>query len=96
MTEAVHRYKTDTAFAQRVLAKYLKTTDLRIVEHSYRVYADVFPKVPAPTVAGMTEIAKQQIAAGDIKEEIDVAAMVDSSFVSELERSGFIARLYAR
>ncbi len=96
MTEAVHRYKTDTAFAQRVLAKYLKTTDLKIVEHSYRVYADVFPKVPAPTAAGMVEIAKQQIAAGDVKGEIDVAAMVDSSFVSELERSGFIARLYAR
>ncbi len=96
MTEAIHRYKTDKPFAESVLAKYLKTSNREILEHSYRVYADVFPKVPAPTAAGMAEIAKQERAAGHIKGEIDVATTIDTSFVDELERSGFIARLYAK
>ena len=44
----------------------------------------------------MAEIAKQERAAGRIKSEIDVATTIDTSFVDELERSGFIARLYAK
>jgi ABC-type nitrate/sulfonate/bicarbonate transport system substrate-binding protein len=94
MTEAIHRYKTDTAFAEKVLAKYLKTSDRKIVEHSYRVYADVFPSVPAPSAAGMAEIVKEETAAGHLTGGIDAASMVDTSFVDALERSGFIARLY--
>ena len=96
MTEAIHRIKTDKPFALRVMAKYLRNENPRIVEASYTSFAPIFQRVPAPTRAGLEEIVKQLRSAGELKEEVDVGAMLDTSFVDVLQQSGFIDSVYGR
>lgn len=98
MTEGVHRYKTDRAFSEEIMAKYLKNSDPVVVDAAYEAYANVFARVPAPTKAGMQEIVKELAStgqlAGQLKEGIDVSGMLDTSFVERLQASGFIEQLY--
>ena len=96
MTEGVHRFKTDRAFAEEVMAKYLKNNDPVVVNASYDAYVDVFPQVPAPSKAGLQEIAKEYLATGELKTPIDVTPMVDPTFVQRLAQTGFIQRLYGK
>ena len=96
MTEGVHRIKTDRAFTEEVMAKYLKNNDPVVVNASYEAYVNVFSQVPAPSKAGLQEIAKEYLATGQLKAPIDVTPMLDSSFVDRLAQSGFIQRLYGK
>ncbi len=96
MTEGVHRIKTDRAFSEEVMAKYLKNTDPVVVDSAYKSYVNIFPRVPAPTKAGLQEIVKESMSTGLLKDPIDVSTLLDTSFVDKLQESGFIQQLYAR
>lgn len=96
MTEAVHRIKSDRAFAEDVMAKYLKNDDPVVVDASYSSYVNIFPRVPAPTRAGLEEIVKEGLSTGLIKDAVDVGGMLDTSFVDKLQKSGFIEALYSK
>ncbi len=96
MTEGVHRIKTDRAFSEEVMAKYLKNTNPVVVDAAYEAYVNVFPRIPAPTKAGLQEIVKESVSTGQLKDAIDVSTMLDTSFVDKLRESNFIAQLYAR
>jgi NitT/TauT family transport system substrate-binding protein len=96
MTEAVHRIKTDRAFTEEVMARYLRNDNPVVVNASYESFVHVFPRVPRPTKAGLEEIVKLDLQTGRLKQAPDVGAMLDTSFVDALEQSGFIAALYAR
>ncbi len=96
MTQGVYRIKTDRAFSEEVMAKYLKNTNPLVVDASYEAYVNIFPRVPAPTKAGLQEIVKESVSSGLLKESIDVSAMLDTSFVDKLQASGFIQQLSAK
>jgi ABC-type nitrate/sulfonate/bicarbonate transport system substrate-binding protein len=96
MTEAVHRFKTDRAFSEDVMARYLKNGDPVVVNAAYDAYAGVFSQVPAPSKAGLEEIAKEYLSTGQITAPLDVAPMLDTSFVDALQRTGFIQHLYGK
>ncbi len=92
--EGIHLFRTDKAGAIAVLSKYAKTTDTELLEAYYKDYANVFPKVPYPTLKGiqviLDDIAKSKPEAKKFKSE----DFVDLRFVRELEESGYIDRLY--
>jgi NitT/TauT family transport system substrate-binding protein len=92
--EGIHLFRTDKAGALAVLAKYAKTNDAELLEAYYRDYANVFPKVPYPTLAGiqviLDDIARTKPEARKFKAE----DFVDLRFIRELENSGYIERLY--
>ena len=92
--EGIHLFRTDKPDAVKVLSKYAKTTDPELLEMYYREYANVFPRVPYPTLKGLQvildDIAKTKPEAGKFKSE----DLVDLRFVRELEESGYIERLY--
>ncbi|HLQ33646.1 MAG TPA: ABC transporter substrate-binding protein [Chloroflexota bacterium] len=94
MTQGVHRYKTDKPFAEKMLSKYIKLDDPAALDANYKAYVDVFPRAPAPTLEGMQQVAKELAAGGQSAPAAGVAAMVDPSFVRQLEDSGFIRQLY--
>ncbi len=94
MSQGVHRIKTDRAFSEEVMAKYLHNNDPVVVDASYEAFADVFQRVPAPSKAGMQEILKQMVSSGQITESLDVATMIDTSFVERLQAGGFFQTLY--
>ena len=93
--EGIHYYKTHRAESFAILAKYLKTDDTEVLSE---VYDDVGLKLtaekPYPTLRGI-EIMLRELAAKNPKSSAPPPEdFVDLSFVQELDRTGFIDRLY--
>ncbi len=90
----MHRYKTDNEFSKKVLAKYARIQDDRILEATWEEYARNIQKIPRPTLKGI----QHEIESGMAGEKISLnpEKTVDFSVVDELEQSGFIDSVYSR
>jgi len=77
----------------KALSKYLKTNDRELLESSYEIYRKDFILVPYPITQGLQPtyeyVAAQRPEIWNQKPE----AFMDSSFIAELEKSGFIKNL---
>jgi NitT/TauT family transport system substrate-binding protein len=94
--EAIHFIYANKAFAQKVFAKYMRTSDPEVLEDSYRGYVTTIPKKPYPTLKGiqfmLDMLAPQMPHARHAKPE----QFVDLSFLQELEKEGFFAEMAKR
>src|SRR4030095_6107859 len=93
--ETIHLFKTRPDIVVPLLPRYVKIEDRKVAEDLSAFHVPVFQKVPRPSFPGMQALreflVKKYPAAMSLKES-DIA---DSSFIDELERSGFINQLYA-
>lgn len=93
--ETIHLFKTRPDIVVPLLQRYVKIEDRKGAEALRDYHVPVFRKVPRPSFPGMQALrdflAAKYRAAASLKES-DIA---DSSFIDELERTGFIDRLYA-
>ena len=85
--------KKDKAFATRVMAKYLGTTDRELLDDAYERVTLHLEVPPYPTVEGVGVLLKtlekgQPKAAGAKPEDF-----IDARLVREIDKSGFIDRL---
>jgi NitT/TauT family transport system substrate-binding protein len=91
--EAIHFLKANKEFSLKVLSKYLKTNDRELLEGSYEIYRSDFISVPYPITQGLQAtyeyVALQRPEVWKHKPE----EFMDASFIAELEKTGFIARL---
>jgi NitT/TauT family transport system substrate-binding protein len=94
LVEGIYIYKTQKEFAKRAIAKYMRVTDPEAVEDSYQFFSPIVPAKPYPPLEGikevLLEVSEKEPKARTLKPE-DFA---DSSFVKELDESGFIDGLY--
>jgi hypothetical protein len=94
--ETIHLFKTRPDIVVPLLQRYLKIDDRKAVEELHAFHVPLFQKVPRTSFPGMQKmrdfLVKKYPAAASLKE----ADIADSSFIDELERSGFIERLYVR
>ncbi|HSE87000.1 MAG TPA: ABC transporter substrate-binding protein [Candidatus Binatia bacterium] len=95
LIEGVHYFKTRREESVRVAAKYLKSVNLEAISYSWQVHAErLIPAKPYPTSKGMQlvirEVAQRNPAASAITPE----QLFDTSLIEEIDRSGFIDRLY--
>jgi hypothetical protein len=94
--ETIHLFKTRPDIVAPLLQRYLKIDDRKAVEELHAFHVPLFQKVPRPSFPGMQKmrdfLVKKYPAAASLKE----ADIADPSFIDELERSGFIERLYVR
>jgi ABC-type nitrate/sulfonate/bicarbonate transport system substrate-binding protein len=93
-TEAVSIIHRDKETAMKVMGKYMKTDNRRLLEAVYDEHEPVFKRVPLMTreeVQAVLEVVKSSKAAQAKPEEF-----FDNSFVQKLDASGFINALYAR
>ena len=88
--QGIHRFKTDKPFAQKVMTKYLGTTDQAELTDAYDTYKDVFEKVPVPTAASLQSII-DTIPQAKGRSPSD---FTDPSFVRKLQQDGFIKQVY--
>jgi ABC-type nitrate/sulfonate/bicarbonate transport system substrate-binding protein len=92
--EAIAYFKTHKDFSIKVLSKYLRTNDQELLEGSYAIFSQDFISVPYPIMKGL-EATYDYVAAtrpeirGRKPEEF-----MDPSLVAELDKSGFIKKLY--
>ena len=92
--EGIHRFKTDKPFAKRIIAKYLRIGDDRVLEETHQLFSELFERVPYVRREGLASLT-QILSERDPKvENVKIDAMIDNQFVRELETSGFIKNIY--
>lgn len=85
--------KRDKAFATRVMAKYLGTTDREILDDAYERVTLHLEIPPYPTVEGVGVLLKTLEKAQPKARTAKPEDFIDSRLVRELDESGFINRL---
>ena len=94
--EAMHFYKTQKEDTFKIMRKYSRVEDRKVLEEAWDWHAKFMPDAPYPPVDGY------QLVLNDIAEKNPKAAQanvkdyIDSRFVKELEDSGFIKGLYRK
>jgi NitT/TauT family transport system substrate-binding protein len=92
--EGIAFLKQNKEFSQKVLTKYLRTNDPEYLEGAYTIFKQDFIAAPYPITKGLEAIydivafRRPEIRSHQPEE------FVDTSFVAELDKSGFIKRLY--
>jgi NitT/TauT family transport system substrate-binding protein len=92
--EGIAFLKQNREFSQKVLAKHFRTNDPEYLDGAYTIFKEDFIAVPYPITKGLDAI--YEIAAArrpDIRKHRP-EEFVDPSFVAEMEKSGFIKKLY--
>jgi len=92
--EGIAYFKAHKESSMKVLGKYLRTNDQELLEGSYEIYRQDFISVPYPIMKGL-EATYDYVAA--TKPEIRgrrPEEFMDPSFIAELDKSGFIKKLY--
>jgi NitT/TauT family transport system substrate-binding protein len=94
--EGIALFKTNRDFGIKVIKKYLKTPDDELVSESYDIFSKMFLPTPYPNHPGM-KISYEYVAMtrNDIWNH-KPEEFTDPSFVAELDKSGFIKKLYEK
>jgi ABC-type nitrate/sulfonate/bicarbonate transport system substrate-binding protein len=94
--EALHFYKTQKEDTLKIMRKYSRVEDRKVLEEAWDWHAKFMPDAPYPPVDGY-QLVLQDIAEKNPKAaQANVKDYIDSRFVKELEDSGFIKGLYKR
>ena len=93
LIEATHFFKTRKEESKRILAKYNRQNNPAYLESAYVAVAKLYDRVPLVTREGM-EIQIKEALARKLGATLRVEELVDDSIVRELEKSGFIDKIY--
>lgn len=93
LIEAAHFFKTRKEESKKTIAKYSKQNNQGYLESSYNAMAKLYERVPLVTRPG-TEIQIKEALARKPGASLRVEDIIDDSIVKELEKSGFIDRIY--
>jgi NitT/TauT family transport system substrate-binding protein len=93
LVEATHFYKTNKEESKKIFAKYSRQNNEAYLESGYQSSNKLFERVPLVNRDGMDAQVKEAMArkAGSALKVDDI---VDDSLVLELEKEGFINRIY--
>ncbi|MBI4526302.1 MAG: ABC transporter substrate-binding protein [Deltaproteobacteria bacterium] len=94
--EGIARFKQDPEFAKKVIKKTLRLDDDSLAQESWDLFAQHRLAAPYPNIKGMKTsyeyVAQRRPDVYKHKPE----EFVDTSFVEELDKSGFIKKLYEK
>ncbi|HEY7558407.1 MAG TPA: ABC transporter substrate-binding protein [Candidatus Binatia bacterium] len=95
-TEAIHHYKTHKEGTLKIMTKYSRVADRRVLEDAWDWHAKFMPEAPYPPADGyhlvLQDMAEKNPKAG----QANVKDYIDTRFIKELEESGFIKGLYRK
>ena len=84
--------RTDPETAKQIIGKYTKTDNKEDLDETYNTYAKVWEQAPYVSAAGMQTLLN--FAVNPSGKTAKPEQFIDNSFVTELEKSGFIEKLY--
>ena len=96
ITEAIHYIKADKETTKAIIGKYTRFTDPEGLERTYKNYTAVLLDVPYADPAGIKTLLDDMAAKNPKAAAADPKTFVDSTFVQEMESSGFIKQLSKR
>lgn len=95
--EAVHFVKTQKDESKKIMAKYARTNNEDYLEAAYTASAKLYDPVPLVTRPGVEVQIREAIAtARKPGAQLRFEDMVDESIVRELDKSGFIEKIYKK
>ncbi len=92
--EGIHLMRTNPEVSKRALTKYMKLKDEKLLDEAYQIVHGLVKIKPYPTLEGFKTILN------DFSDRLPAARtanpkdFVDTRFLEELDRSGFIDALY--
>jgi NitT/TauT family transport system substrate-binding protein len=93
--EGIHRTRTDKAFTVKVISKYTREKDPKILSDTYDYYSkDAFDKLPYVTDEGMKMVFEQMSDTIPGWKELKASSFVDMRILKELDGAGFVQQLY--
>jgi ABC-type nitrate/sulfonate/bicarbonate transport system substrate-binding protein len=95
-TEAIHYYKTHKEETQKIMRKYSRLDDRKVLDEAWEWHARFIPEAPYPPPEGYQLVLQDMAATNPKAAQANVKDYVDLSFVKELEDSGFIKNLYRK
>jgi NitT/TauT family transport system substrate-binding protein len=93
--ETVHFVKTRKDESKKIMGKYARTTNEDYLEAAYTATAKLYDAVPLVTRPG-TEVQIKEATSRKPGAQLRFEDMVDESIVRELDKSGFIDKIYKR
>lgn len=93
LIEATHFFKTRKEESKKIFAKYSRQNNEAYLESAYQSSSKLFEQVPLVNREGMDAQVKEA-AARKAGSTLKVGDIVDDSLVLELEKEGFISRIY--
>jgi NitT/TauT family transport system substrate-binding protein len=95
LIEASHFYKTNKEGTQKIVAKYLRGANKAYLDSSYQSTVKILERVPYTTREGMKiqlDEALKQVPGS----KVTVDSLIDDSIVREIEKEGFIDKIYGK
>jgi NitT/TauT family transport system substrate-binding protein len=94
--EGIALFKTNRDFGVKVIKKVMKLTDDELVNESYDIFSKMFLPTPYPNHPGM-KVSFEYVAMtrNDVWSH-KPEEFTDASFVAELDKTGFIKKLYEK
>jgi NitT/TauT family transport system substrate-binding protein len=94
--EGIARFKQEPEFAKKVIKKTLRLDDDSLAQESWELFAKYRIPAPYPNIKGMkTSYDYVALTRPDVYKH-KPEEFVDSSFVEELDKSGFLKKLYEK
>jgi ABC-type nitrate/sulfonate/bicarbonate transport system substrate-binding protein len=87
--EGMHYVKTNKEGSLKILRKHLQVTDVEAIEGTYEFFAKRLPRSPRTELEGIKNI----LVSIDATDK-NPADFIDMSLIDEIEREGFIKKLY--
>jgi NitT/TauT family transport system substrate-binding protein len=95
LIEGSHYFKTNKEGSQKIIAKYLRGANKAYLDTSYDSTVKILERVPYATREGM-KIQLDEALKQTPGSKVTVDNLIDDSIVRELEKEGFIDRVYGR
>ena len=92
--ESIHVIKTNPELTKRAIRKYLRFKDERDTDEAYQIMRDILPRKPYPTVEGIKAVLDELSPKLPAAKTAQPRDFMDIRFIEELDRSGYIDRLY--
>lgn len=94
--EGIARFKQEPELAKKVIKKMLRLDDDSLAQESWELFAKHRIAAPYPNIKGMKTSYEYVAATRPDVYKHKPEEFVDSSFVEELDKSGFIKKLYEK
>jgi NitT/TauT family transport system substrate-binding protein len=96
MIEGAKILQTDEEFALRVLTKHTRISDREILKQSYQYIRPYFLKAPYPSLRALKDTLDVLALEVPKAKDADPKEFVDTSFLKEIEASGYIEKVYGK
>ncbi len=92
--ETIHLFKTKRAAVLPLLQRFLEFPDRRTVEEAYDFHVSRFQALPRPSPQAMQRLLDEVALERPGARALSPDELVDTSFLDDLERTGFVKKLY--